>query len=259
MSPARPSRLAAPLRRAAPLLVLSMLLGLAACGDDEPDLLEPDNPIIGTWVSETGEYIRITRREIHFFVDFGSCVTRVDGRIRGQDDDVYTIDLGGGLVGELEIRAVGGELSIDNGEDVFFYEATNFDVDQMDICEEVPDGEFEPELATCSSLPSLVIGEEVAGALTAGDPIAGGYRYDMYRLVVGSAGAVRIDLTSNEIDAYLYLYAASGARLMEDDDSGDVPPDARITAALEAGCYVVIASSFGFAEVGDYVIGVTSM
>ena len=259
MSPSRLFDLAAWLRRAAPLLALSMFLALAACGDDEPDPLAPDNPIIGTWLSETGEYIRITRREIQFFVDFGSCVARIDGRIRGQDGDVYTIDLGGGLVGDLEIRAVGGELTIDNGEDVAVYEATNFDVDQLDICEELPDGEFEPELATCSSLPALAIGEETAGALTAGDPIAGGYRYDMYRLDIENAGTVRIDQTSTEIDAYLYLYAPSGARLMEDDDSGDVPPDARMTAALEAGCYVVIASSFNFAELGDYVIGVTEM
>lgn len=255
-----PSRRAgALLRLFTPVLALMLSLTLTACGDDEDDPLAPDNPIIGTWASvETGEYIRITRSEMQFFFDFGSCIARLDARIRAQDGDVYTIDLGGGLVGQLEIQAAGGELTIDNGDEVSVLEASSVDVDDFDICEDQPDGEFDPDLATCSSLPALELDGAVSGGLTTTDPIAGGYRYDMYRLQIATSQSVHIDMTSDQLDSYLYLYAASDTRLTEDDDGGDVPPDARITASLNAGCYIVVASSFGFAELGDYVLSVTT-
>ena len=65
-----------------------------------------------------------------------------------------------------------------------------------------------------------------------------------YRFEVGEAGRIRIDLTSAEADAFLYLFAEDGSRLADNDDGG-AGLDARIERDLVPGTYTVEATTVG--------------
>lgn len=77
---------------------------------------------------------------------------------------------------------------------------------------------------------------------------------DAYELNVGAGGRT-ISMTSSEVDAYLTLAGFDGTVLAEDDDGGS-GLNARMTVQLEAGSYIVVASSFEAGEVGAYTLSV---
>ena len=59
-----------------------------------------------------------------------------------------------------------------------------------------------------------------------------------YQFQLAEAGQVRIDLSSDEGDAYVHLLTENGSRLAHDDDSGP-GLDARIERDLTPGVYLV--------------------
>ena len=65
-----------------------------------------------------------------------------------------------------------------------------------------------------------------------------------YRFEVGEAGRIRIDLTSEEADSFLYLFAEDGSRLADNDDGG-AGLDARIERDLTPGAYTLEATTVG--------------
>ncbi len=65
-----------------------------------------------------------------------------------------------------------------------------------------------------------------------------------FEFKVETAGRVRIELTSENADPYLYLLAADGTRLADNDDGGRLL-DARIERDLEPGTYRVEATTVG--------------
>ena len=65
-----------------------------------------------------------------------------------------------------------------------------------------------------------------------------------YSFAVAERGRVRIDLASAEADSYLYLLAADGGRIADNDD-GAAGLDARIERVLEPGSYLVEATTVG--------------
>lgn len=65
-----------------------------------------------------------------------------------------------------------------------------------------------------------------------------------YRFEVRSPGRVRIELTSAEADPYLYLLAADGTRLADNDDGG-AGLAARVERDLASGTYLVEATTVG--------------
>ena len=65
-----------------------------------------------------------------------------------------------------------------------------------------------------------------------------------YSFEVSEAGRIRIDLTSEEGDSFLYLLAEDGSRLADNDDGG-AGLDARVERDLAAGVYTVEATTVG--------------
>ena len=66
----------------------------------------------------------------------------------------------------------------------------------------------------------------------------------IYRFEVGEGGRIRIDLASDEADAYLYLLAEDGSRIAQNDDGGR-GLDARVERDLTPGVYLVEAATTG--------------
>ena len=64
-----------------------------------------------------------------------------------------------------------------------------------------------------------------------------------YRFEIAAIGRIRIDLTSPEADAYLYLLDSDGNRITENDDGGVGALDARIERELQAGVYLIEATT----------------
>lgn len=65
-----------------------------------------------------------------------------------------------------------------------------------------------------------------------------------YSFEVAEGGRVRIDLASPDADPYLYLMAADGARITDNDD-GAADIDARIERMLQPGSYLIEATTVG--------------
>ncbi len=65
-----------------------------------------------------------------------------------------------------------------------------------------------------------------------------------YRFEVSESGRIRINLSSENADSYLYLITEDGSRITENDDGGD-GLDARIERALDPGVYLVEATTVG--------------
>ena len=65
-----------------------------------------------------------------------------------------------------------------------------------------------------------------------------------YRFQVGETGRIRVDLSSAEADAYLYLLNEDGSRITDNDDSG-ARLAARVEDDLEPGTYMIEATTVG--------------
>jgi len=101
---------------------------------------------------------------------------------------------------------------------------------------------------------SLTLGETVDGELTTDDDRSPERQaYEDRWLFVGEAGqSIDIQLTSEAIDTYLYLYDPSGAMVMSDDDSlGNL--DSRIRYTLPtSGTYQIATTTFSTDATGPY-------
>ncbi len=101
------------------------------------------------------------------------------------------------------------------------------------------------------------LGDDIRGRLEEGDARTRGgdaYRYDDYRLNLRAGQRLEAEMTADDFDAYLEIYAEGSMRqsLASDDDSaGDMNARLRFTAP-EAGVYIVRARTFSGMETGDY-------
>ena len=79
-----------------------------------------------------------------------------------------------------------------------------------------------------------------------------------YRFQLAEGDRIRIDLVSDDADSYLYLLAADGSRITDNDDGG-ADLDARIERDLAAGTYVVEATTVGGRGRGpaDFTLSIT--
>ena len=75
----------------------------------------------------------------------------------------------------------------------------------------------------------------------------------LYRFSLAAEAEVRIDLSSSDRDAVVYLQAEDGTLIDSDDDTGG-EGDARIERSLPAGTYGIEASAFGWSgrETGSF-------
>lgn len=107
---------------------------------------------------------------------------------------------------------------------------------------------------------SLVIGSTVRGALSAEDPVDEyGVSYDAYRFQAYEGQRVRISLTSNEFDTFIYLgQVIDGVftgELMDDDGLSDTNSRLDFTADGRNE-YILRVRSYGAGETGEYVLSV---
>ncbi|GAA0771838.1 PPC domain-containing protein [Brevundimonas olei] len=101
------------------------------------------------------------------------------------------------------------------------------------------------------------LGDDIRGRLEEGDARtrgSDGYRYDDYRVNLRAGQRLEAEMTADDFDAYLEIYAEGSLRdsLASDDDSaGTLNARLRFTAP-EAGAYIVRARTFSGIETGDY-------
>lgn len=112
-------------------------------------------------------------------------------------------------------------------------------------------------VAWAQSAADARLGDDIRGRLEDGDARtrgSDGYRYDDYRVNLRAGQRLEAQMTSDDFDAYLEVYAEGSLRqsLASDDDSaGDLNARLRFTAP-EAGVYIVRARTFSGIETGDY-------
>lgn len=233
---------AASRRMAIALLIASA--GLTACSDGDED----DDDIRGTWElsDDSGILLEITSSTVTIYEDAGDCHARFVFDIVDSEGDVYSLESDGFEL-DLEIERSGDDLVINGlGEETVF-ESSDVDVDDLEICE---DDLGTPSFGSCASLPEFAGG--VTGTLDETDDQSNGFFYDAYRLESAGSFTWVIEMESEEIDTYLYLYNSAGALIASNDDFNFT--NSMIEIDLAAGCYIVAASSFGHGEVGTYTI-----
>ena len=96
----------------------------------------------------------------------------------------------------------------------------------------------------------------VSGQLSTSDCTWPRAYMDRYRLHVGQAASVTIDLTSSRLDTWLSLSDANGAHIVSDDDGG-AGLNSQISRVLDAGTYYVDASTYDTASTGAYELRVS--
>lgn len=99
----------------------------------------------------------------------------------------------------------------------------------------------------------LSCGETASGGLTSSScTLADGSSIDLYRLEVPTPTAVRLSLSSQEFDAFLYLFDGTCVLLGTNDDCNTATLDACIERELAAGTYYAGVNSFRPAQSGAY-------
>ena len=111
---------------------------------------------------------------------------------------------------------------------------------------------------SCDGSPQIEVGESINGTLQSGDgQDVDGAWLDAYILPIDTEGtSVTIDMTSSEVDAWLYLLEEDGSVVDVDDDGGS-GLNARITQTLARGCYTIEATTFSPGDVGAYTLSVS--
>lgn len=254
-------------RTSSTLLALLLLIPLAALGgcDEFGDIVGGDESTVeGTWVNTDGEattYLEITSTTLTGYESAtGSCFRVSYYDITAVSGDTYTLqEHGTDVSSDVILRAENGRLSVREASapetDAVLYDASSEDPTTLEEC--TGSGGGDPSI-DCGSLPAIAVGQSISGELSPTDDIHEGYYYDLYGLTLGSEQQVTIGMTSTEIDTYLYLYESDGTYIDEDDDSGEGPEgtDSSLTATLQAGCYRIEASSWGFEATGAYTLSV---
>jgi hypothetical protein len=101
---------------------------------------------------------------------------------------------------------------------------------------------------------SLADGQSHAGTLGAGDCLfLHGAHAHGYALSLPSGGALRIDMTSNALDALIVVTTPQMDIVTWDDDGGS-GTNARLMHRFQPGSYIVWATTFGYGETGAYVL-----
>ena len=153
----------------------------------------------------------------------------------------------------IELRRDGDDLIVSVFGESERYVQTGDDPNALTVCGPVSPG------VVCADLPAISVGSGVEGTLSPSDPTnPDGSHRDLYRLDVSTEPALDIDMSSTEVDSYLVLYDQGGAVVEENDDRSSLTFDARLTPeGLAAGCYIILASSSGEGEVGDYQLTIS--
>jgi hypothetical protein len=98
------------------------------------------------------------------------------------------------------------------------------------------------------------LGTSLVGELSPQDlTMPDGSKYDLYAFSVSTPSQVTITLSSQDFDAFLWLFDAGRQLVASDDDSGG-DLNARITAELAPGVYYLVANAYAEGELGEYTL-----
>lgn len=100
------------------------------------------------------------------------------------------------------------------------------------------------------------LGTAVNGSLTTNDCQEQGFFTDYYEIRLNNGRDIRIDLASNDFDAFLELWDRETGNFITEANFGGIGDNARIEGFLPAGTYVIAASSNFQGETGDYSLAV---
>ena len=145
------------------------------------------------------------------------------GRVTGMGDGTVTITATSGTVSD---------------------EVTLYIYDFVDLCDEAL---------------GLTVGEDVRASLQPGDCdelVGDGSYVDLWYFDLAQQREVTIDMTSDDMDTYLWLVDEEGIDVDEDDNNG-AGDNARIQRTLAAGTYFVLAGHWPN-EDGAYTLSVTA-
>lgn len=120
-------------------------------------------------------------------------------------------------------------------------------------CDEQGQWQSGPEVALeeMSFTGTLTLDRAVEGSFGSQDPVFRGSFVQAWALEGRAGQTVAIDLTSEELDTYLFVLGP-GLDLLSDDDGGD-GYDSRLCVELpETGTYRIVASTFGDESPGPY-------
>lgn len=127
-------------------------------------------------------------------------------------------------------------------------------------CDSGPDDDIDLNLPGlrqffgCEQLGPITLGSEINGTLEDGDCLSwDGVYADHFAFAVTSPRSIQIDLESSDFDAFLWLFRNQGGIVATDDDSGE-GSNARISRVVDAGIYVILASSSAEEETGAYTL-----
>jgi hypothetical protein len=104
---------------------------------------------------------------------------------------------------------------------------------------------------------TISVGETVTGTLTESSCFVEEWYHDLWLIELAAETDLVIDLVSTEFDAYLLLTDEEWELIDEDDDSGG-DFNARLEVTLEAGTYIIWATTYAPEAVGDYELTVTA-
>ena len=111
-----------------------------------------------------------------------------------------------------------------------------------------------PPFFDCTVAQPYTVGSPVEATLGSGDCVTPDATWmDRYQFSLTSTRTVTIELTSDDFDAYLYLFNSQGTVIAENDDFGE-SLDSRISLSLPAGTYSIGASSFEAGGQGSYTV-----
>jgi hypothetical protein len=108
-----------------------------------------------------------------------------------------------------------------------------------------------PSCLTTTPLPANTL---VSGTLsTSSCDIGAGAFADRYQLTLPISSIVTLTMRSTAVDALFFVENSAGDLMVRDDDGGG-GTDARVTFELDAGTYIVSATSFGTPVTGAYTL-----
>ena len=112
-----------------------------------------------------------------------------------------------------------------------------------------------PPADPCTVRIPYTFGTTTGGTFTTSDcPSFDKSFIDSYTTKVDAAGAYLFSETSTAVDTYLFLDAADGSLIAENDDGSDLDSNSSIKALIPAGDYVIAANTFDSGEIGDYTL-----
>jgi hypothetical protein len=181
----------------------------------------------------------------------GKANTRVVAQLSSATvDTVLYVDDGRG-------RAENSDDAYDSGTDseLFYTFVAEGDIElRVYAVDESERGDYKLTIREVPPPPSLKDGDSIDGSLSNGDEILEGRFADRY-LFTGTAGqSVRLDLASEDFDAYLLVTGVNGESLESDDVSED-STDSRLSYAFpKDGTIQIIVTSLDEEESGGYTL-----